>query len=72
MRILCLEQGDWVKPRDFPSNGRDWEARRYTDFDISLNRRAHRMRGHPSVRQPRRRAGSQQLAARIRPAKQAL
>jgi choline dehydrogenase-like flavoprotein len=26
MRILCLEQGDWMKPTDFPSNGRDWEA----------------------------------------------
>ncbi|HEY4253183.1 MAG TPA: GMC family oxidoreductase [Roseomonas sp.] len=40
MRILCLEQGDWTKPTDFPANGRDWEARRYTDFDISPNRRA--------------------------------
>ena len=40
MRILCLEQGDWVKPTDYPTNGRDWEARRYTDFDISPNRRA--------------------------------
>ena len=40
MRILCLEQGDWIKPTEFPSNGRDWEARRYTDFDISPNRRA--------------------------------
>ncbi len=39
MRILCLEQGDWMKPTDFPSNGRDWEARRYTDFEISPNRR---------------------------------
>ena len=39
MRILCLEQGDWMKPTDFPSNGRDWEARRHTDFDISPNRR---------------------------------
>ena len=39
MRILCLEQGDWMKPTDFPSNGRDWEARRFTDFDISPNRR---------------------------------
>jgi choline dehydrogenase-like flavoprotein len=27
MRILCLEQGDWVKPTDYPSNGRDYEAR---------------------------------------------
>jgi choline dehydrogenase-like flavoprotein len=39
MRILCLEQGDWMKNADFPSHGRDWEARRYADFDISPNRR---------------------------------
>ncbi|MEZ5817189.1 MAG: GMC family oxidoreductase [Hyphomicrobiaceae bacterium] len=39
MKILCLEQGDWIKPTDFPSNGRDWEARRFADFDISPNRR---------------------------------
>jgi choline dehydrogenase-like flavoprotein len=39
MRILCLEQGDWMKPTDFPANGRDWEARRHTDFAISPNRR---------------------------------
>jgi choline dehydrogenase-like flavoprotein len=37
MRILCLEQGDWVKSTEFPSNGRDWEARRFTDFAISPN-----------------------------------
>jgi choline dehydrogenase-like flavoprotein len=40
MKILCLEQGDWIKSSDFPTNGRDWEARRYADFDISPNRRA--------------------------------
>ena len=40
MRILCLEQGDWVKPTDYPSNGRDWEARRYTDHSIFPNQRA--------------------------------
>ncbi len=39
MKILCLEQGDWIRPTDFPANGRDWEARRYGDFDISPNRR---------------------------------
>ena len=39
MRIVCLEQGDWVKPTDFPSNGRDWEARSMTDWAISPNRR---------------------------------
>src|SRR4030081_712054 len=40
MRILCLEQGDWVKPSDYPSNGRDWEARLFSDFAINPNRRA--------------------------------
>ena len=39
MHILCLEQGDWVKPADFPTTGRDWEARRFDDFAISPNRR---------------------------------
>jgi choline dehydrogenase-like flavoprotein len=39
MRILCLEQGDWMKPTDYPSNGRDWEARLFDDFAISPNRR---------------------------------
>ncbi len=39
MRILCLEQGDWVKPTDYPSNGRDWEERQSGDFAISPNRR---------------------------------
>ncbi len=40
MRILCLEQGDWVKPTEYPTNGRDWEARQFTDFNASPNRRA--------------------------------
>ncbi len=39
MKILCLEQGDWMKHAEFPSTGRDWEARRFGDFDISPNRR---------------------------------
>lgn len=39
MRILCLEQGDWVKTTDFPSTGRDWEARQFGDFSVSPNRR---------------------------------
>src|SRR5882724_4615125 len=40
MKILCLEQCDWVSSIEFPANGRNWEARRYADFDISPNRRA--------------------------------
>jgi len=39
MRILCLEQGDWVKSTAFPSNGRDWEQRQFSDFSTSPNRR---------------------------------
>jgi len=37
MRILCLEQGDWVQSTDYPSNGRDWESRQLTDFHYSPN-----------------------------------
>jgi len=40
MRILCLEQGDWVKPGEYPSNGRDWEERQLGDFHVNPNRRA--------------------------------
>src|SRR5277367_5912054 len=39
MKILCLEQGDWMNNAHFPTHGRDWEARRFSDFDISPNRR---------------------------------
>ena len=46
MRILCLEQGDWMKPTEFPTNFRDWEARRFTDFAISPNHR-HRETDYP-------------------------
>jgi choline dehydrogenase-like flavoprotein len=40
MKILCLEQGDWMKQSDYPSNGRDWEARVFSDFATSPNIRA--------------------------------
>ena len=40
MHILCLEQGDWMKPSEYPSTRRDWEARQFDDFHISPNRRA--------------------------------
>ncbi len=39
MRILCLEQGDWMNPADFPSTRRDVEARSDGNFAISPNRR---------------------------------
>src|SRR5271156_1149575 len=40
MHILCLEQGDWMKPSEYPSTGRDWEARQLSDFHHNPNRRA--------------------------------
>ena len=39
MNILCLEQGDWMKSDDYPSNRTDWELRRLTDFGLSPNDR---------------------------------
>jgi choline dehydrogenase-like flavoprotein len=37
MRILCLEQGDWMKQSEYPSTGRDYEARLFSDYAISPN-----------------------------------
>ena len=37
MRIVCLEQGGWMKQSDYPSNGRDWEARQHREFALSPN-----------------------------------
>ena len=32
MKIVCLEQGDWQNPADYPSSGRDWEARQFNEI----------------------------------------
>ena len=37
MRILCLEQGDWVNPQTLPHHKRDWELHRLTDFSADPN-----------------------------------
>ena len=42
MHILCLEQGGWMKPSEYPSTGRDWEAKFYGDWSTSPN-----IRGRP-------------------------
>ena len=39
MHIMCLEQGDWMKPSEYPSTKRDWEVRRNTGMAISPNYR---------------------------------
>lgn len=42
MRIVCLEQGDWMKPSEYPATGRDWEARALSDFSPSPNIRGRK------------------------------
>src|SRR5439155_12322427 len=40
MHILCLDQGGWMNPAQYPSTGRDWEARFFGDYSPSPNIRA--------------------------------
>jgi choline dehydrogenase-like flavoprotein len=42
MRIVCLEQGDWMNPAEYPTSGLDWEARAMGDYSFSPNRRRAR------------------------------
>ena len=37
MRIVCLEQGEQMNPANYPSAGRDWEARAQGDYSMSPN-----------------------------------
>jgi choline dehydrogenase-like flavoprotein len=39
MDILCLEQGDWMNPADYPTTGTDWEVRGQAEFGTSPNGR---------------------------------
>ena len=39
MHIVCLEQGDWMNPAEYPSAHMDWESRAGGEFSISPNRR---------------------------------
>jgi choline dehydrogenase-like flavoprotein len=36
-RIICLEQGPWLKPEDYPTNHADWEAQAATSFAFDPN-----------------------------------
>ena len=38
MRIVCMEQGDWMNPADYASNHADWEVLR-RDMQLSPNQR---------------------------------
>jgi choline dehydrogenase-like flavoprotein len=39
MNVLCLEQGDWMKPEEYPSASADWEMQRFGEFGLSPNSR---------------------------------
>ncbi len=42
MNILCLEQGDWMDPAQYPALRGDWEARQLADWGFSPNTRGRR------------------------------
>ncbi len=42
MQIVCLEQGDWMNPADYPTNRTDWEMERFGAFGLSPNSRGRR------------------------------
>ena len=37
--VLCLEQGGWIDPSQYPSTHPDWETHRQTDFNANPNNR---------------------------------
>ena len=39
MNIVCLEQGDWMNPAEYPSTRNDWELQRFGAFGLSPNAR---------------------------------
>ncbi|MAE94126.1 MAG: choline dehydrogenase [Deltaproteobacteria bacterium] len=42
MKIVCLEQGDWMDPADYPTNRLSWEMERFGAFGLSPNSRGRR------------------------------
>ena len=42
MRIVCLEQGGWMNPAEYPTTRSDWEMDRLGAFGLSPNGRGRR------------------------------
>jgi len=42
MKIVCLEQGDWMDPATYPTTAMDWELRSFGDMGLSPNGRGRR------------------------------
>jgi choline dehydrogenase-like flavoprotein len=43
MRVVCFEQGDWMRPQDYPSNFTNYESQGFGPFSIDPN-----VRGRPT------------------------
>ncbi len=39
MKVVCLEQGGWLDPNDYPHKRADWELQRQRDFSVDPNER---------------------------------
>ena len=39
--VVCLEQGDWVKPTQYHTNRPDWELSRWSEFHPDPNASAN-------------------------------
>lgn len=37
MRILCLEQGDWMNSAEYPSTKQNWEVQQFKEFNMDPN-----------------------------------
>ena len=37
IQVVCLEQGNWVDPKTYPSTHDDWELHIYSDFNLDPN-----------------------------------
>ncbi len=37
MHIVCLEQGDWMNPSEYPSTKQDWETQQWGEYSIDPN-----------------------------------
>ena len=37
MRVVCLEQGDWTNPSDYPTNAANWESQSFGPYHIDPN-----------------------------------
>ncbi len=42
MNILCLDQGGWVNPSEYPTTREDWESQVISDFSLNPNIRRRR------------------------------